>query len=87
MPASSGALEAIGWGQTSDNSELADELNWIPVTTVSNEECRITYGNQLTDGMVCIVGSFNEGACTVRNFNQFRKISYRKFSRVTLEVH
>ncbi|XP_063914165.1 brachyurin-like [Zophobas morio] len=64
LPASAGALEAIGWGQTSDNSELADELNWIPVTTVSNEECRITYGNQLTDGMVCIVGSFNEGACT-----------------------
>ncbi|KAJ3656376.1 hypothetical protein Zmor_015459 [Zophobas morio] len=48
LPASAGALEAIGWGQTSDNSELADELNWIPVTTVSNEE----------------FGSFNEGACT-----------------------
>ncbi|KAJ3656377.1 hypothetical protein Zmor_015460 [Zophobas morio] len=65
VPAGASYLQAIGWGQTSDeNSGLADELNWITLTTISNEECRITYGNQITDRMVCVVGNFNEGACT-----------------------
>ncbi|KAJ3656346.1 hypothetical protein Zmor_015430 [Zophobas morio] len=57
-------LRIIGWGQTSDsNPSLASQLQYVYVSTLSNQECRITYGNQLTDNMVCIEGNYNEGSC------------------------
>jgi secreted trypsin-like serine protease len=57
-------LRAIGWGQTSDrDSSLSSELKYVYVTSLSNQECRIVYGNQITDNMVCIEGNYNEGIC------------------------
>jgi secreted trypsin-like serine protease len=40
-----------------------NDLHYVNVTTISNEECRITYGTQITDEMVCTAGNFNEGTC------------------------
>ncbi|RZC37325.1 brachyurin-like, partial [Asbolus verrucosus] len=55
---------AIGWGQVNDSSpELSDYLNWVLLSSISNEECKLTYGNQITNTMVCVSGNFNEGPC------------------------
>jgi hypothetical protein len=43
---------------------LVDELQWAELTTLSNEESRIFYGNQINEKMVCAIGNFSEGACT-----------------------
>lgn len=49
-----------------ESSGLSDDLNYTYLTTVSNEECRFSYGNQITDNMVCVAGNFDEGTCIVR---------------------
>ncbi|XP_044266924.1 brachyurin-like [Tribolium madens] len=55
---------ALGWGQVSDEtSDLANDLKWVSVTSISNNECKLTYGNQITDRMVCVAGNYNEGPC------------------------
>ncbi|RZC38537.1 Trypsin and/or DUF1986 domain containing protein, partial [Asbolus verrucosus] len=57
-------LLAVGWGQTSDdNPELAEDLNWVRVISLSNAECKITYGNQISENMLCAEGNYNEGIC------------------------
>ncbi|KAJ3656400.1 hypothetical protein Zmor_015481 [Zophobas morio] len=60
----SSAVIVTGWGQTSDaDSALSENLQFVRVTTLSNEECRLTYGNQIYDTMVCVDGNYNEGSC------------------------
>ncbi|RZC41676.1 Trypsin domain containing protein [Asbolus verrucosus] len=55
---------AVGWGQTSDASPaLAATLNYVGLAVLTNEECRLTYGGQITDNMVCVDGNYNEGTC------------------------
>ncbi|RZC40182.1 Trypsin domain containing protein, partial [Asbolus verrucosus] len=55
---------ALGWGQISDEeSGLSNDLNWVTLSALSNAECKITYGNQITDNMVCFSGNYNEGTC------------------------
>lgn len=69
-----------------DDSSLSNELKYVYVTTLSNEECRLVYGNQISDNMVCIEGNYNEGICHVSYLNldiDFHKI----FLREILEVH
>ena len=44
---------------------LSDELRWVLMSAISNEECRLTYGSQITDSMVCASGNYNEGPCLV----------------------
>ncbi|KAJ3656438.1 hypothetical protein Zmor_015516 [Zophobas morio] len=57
-----------GWGQTSDfDPALTNELRYVYITTITNEECRITYGNQITDNMICAIGNYNEGTCNGDN--------------------
>jgi secreted trypsin-like serine protease len=54
----------IGWGQTSDEvAGLVDDLNYVYLVTLSNEECRLAFGNQVNDNMVCVDGNYNEGTC------------------------
>ncbi|XP_044268049.1 brachyurin-like isoform X2 [Tribolium madens] len=48
----------MGWGQTSD-----DDLKMALVTTLPNEECKVIFGNQIKESMVCVDGQYNEGAC------------------------
>ena len=45
-------------------------MNWVELSVLSNEECKITYGNQITDNMVCLSGNYNEGACVVSLWSQ-----------------
>ncbi|RZC38657.1 brachyurin-like, partial [Asbolus verrucosus] len=60
----SSLLMAIGWGQTSDEiAELSDDLKWVGVSSITNRECQMTYGDQINENTVCIVGNFNEGSC------------------------
>lgn len=48
-----------------DDPELSENLQYIAITTLSNEECKLTYGNQIVDTMVCVDGNYNEGSCNV----------------------
>jgi secreted trypsin-like serine protease len=57
-------LMAIGWGQTNDeDSELSNDLMWTDVVALSNDECRLVYGNQITNSTICVEGNYNEGSC------------------------
>ncbi|KAJ3656396.1 hypothetical protein Zmor_015477 [Zophobas morio] len=57
-------LLATGWGQISDDdAELIDELNWVTITSITNDECKITYGDQIKDSMLCAAGNYMEGTC------------------------
>ncbi|XP_044268052.1 brachyurin-like [Tribolium madens] len=55
---------AFGWGQTSDdNSNLSNTLQYVTLSEVSDEECKITYGEQIGKNMNCFEGNYNEGTC------------------------
>ncbi|XP_044266148.1 transmembrane protease serine 2-like [Tribolium madens] len=57
-------VSTFGWGQTSDeDAGLSNDLQWVNVVTIHNTECKLTYGNQITEKMVCVDGNFNEGLC------------------------
>jgi secreted trypsin-like serine protease len=59
---------SLGWGQTSDaDGELTNELRYTFITTMSNLECKMFYGDQITDNMICAIGNYNEGTCTGDN--------------------
>jgi hypothetical protein len=47
------------------DSELADTLNYVTLSTVSDAECKLTYGSQIRPNMVCFEGNYNEGTCFV----------------------
>jgi secreted trypsin-like serine protease len=60
----SASVVTVGWGQTSDEiAGLVDDLNYVFLVTLSNEECRLAFGNQVDDNMVCVEGNYNEGTC------------------------
>jgi secreted trypsin-like serine protease len=55
---------ATGWGQTSDeDSGLSNDLMWVNVVPLSNEECKLFYGNQIGVNTICVGGYYNEGSC------------------------
>jgi secreted trypsin-like serine protease len=59
------AVTAIGWGQVNDTLLApVDHLNCVKLETISNDNCRIFYGMQITDDMICANGQYNEGTCT-----------------------
>ncbi|KAJ3656386.1 hypothetical protein Zmor_015468 [Zophobas morio] len=63
LPPVSSAM-AIGWGQIADDDPgLVTDLRYVYVTSVSNPECKIVYGDQITDNMVCAAGNYNERTC------------------------
>lgn len=51
------------------SASLSNDLQYVNVTVLSNDECKLTYGNQITDEMVCIAGNYNQGTCTVSTKN------------------
>ncbi|KAH0811571.1 hypothetical protein GEV33_011222 [Tenebrio molitor] len=60
----SAPVTTFGWGQTSDEvAGLTNELQYVQLTTLSNEECTLVFGSQIVDTMVCIDGNYNEGTC------------------------
>jgi secreted trypsin-like serine protease len=63
LPGTPGVV-AMGWGQTSDkNPDLMNDLHYVYLTPLSNEECELFYGNIVTDQIVCAGGNYNEGFC------------------------
>ncbi|KAH0807464.1 hypothetical protein GEV33_015327 [Tenebrio molitor] len=63
LPAGAEVL-TVGWGQISDETAgLVDDLRYVNLVTLSNEECRMVFGNQVNDNMVCVAGNNNEGTC------------------------
>lgn len=48
-----------------EDAGLVDELRWVALTVLSNEECQTIYGHHILDNMVCVEGNYNEGACKV----------------------
>lgn len=67
---------ATGWGQISDtSSQLSNDLYSVKLAVLSNDECKIYYGNQISDNMICAIGNLNEGTCIVsKSFFIFKKI-------------
>ena len=50
------AMSAVvtGWGRLTSSGPLADVLQEVNVTTISNQECRANYShNRITDDMIC----------------------------------
>ncbi|KAJ3656394.1 hypothetical protein Zmor_015476 [Zophobas morio] len=63
LQAQSGAV-ALGWGQNNDETAgLVDDLHWVALVVLSNAECKLVYGNQITDNMACGEGNYNQGTC------------------------
>jgi secreted trypsin-like serine protease len=61
----SATVTVMGWGQESDqNPGLVSDLQFIQLVTITNSECKLNYGGQIVDEMVCVVGQSNEGICT-----------------------
>jgi secreted trypsin-like serine protease len=57
-------IMTMGWGQTSDDTPgIVDELHYVHLIPISNEECKLSFGSQIVDTMVCAGGNFNEGFC------------------------
>ncbi|RZC41178.1 Trypsin and/or DUF1986 domain containing protein, partial [Asbolus verrucosus] len=57
-------VTALGWGQTSDSDPgLSNYLQFVNVSVLSNAECKIYYGDQISDNMGCMEGNYNEGTC------------------------
>lgn len=44
------------------------------VTTLPNEECKLTYGDQIKETMVCVDGQYNQGACHVKLISLVKSI-------------
>lgn len=67
--------------------ELSDGLNYVTVVVISNNECKITYGNQIGEYTICTSGNYNEGTCTVIIFTiSVNLCLLRLYFRVILEV-
>lgn len=48
-----------------DNPGPVDHLNHVKVVTLSTDDCKYTYGDQIGSNMFCAVGTYNEGTCIV----------------------
>lgn len=47
------------------DSSLSEHLQFVKATILSNAECQLIYGNQISENMACVEGNYNEGTCTV----------------------
>nr|XP_008199316.2 PREDICTED: brachyurin-like [Tribolium castaneum] len=57
-----GGIMNLGWGQLNDETAgITDELHYVYLIPISNEECQLSFGSQILDTMVCAGGNFNEG--------------------------
>ncbi|RZB40521.1 Trypsin domain containing protein [Asbolus verrucosus] len=52
----------INWAQSSDQEP---RVNTNLLTVLSNTECTMTNYNRITQDMICLSGSYNEGICVV----------------------
>ena len=47
--------------------EVAGPLQQANVVVLTQEECRAEWGDIITDGMICVGGGGNVGACKVKH--------------------
>ncbi|XP_046384293.1 chymotrypsin-2-like [Ischnura elegans] len=52
-----------GWGSSYEGGSHTGVLQYAPVTVISNDECRQTYGSSVTDGTICTLGNSGVGEC------------------------
>ncbi|XP_046384296.1 brachyurin-like [Ischnura elegans] len=52
-----------GWGSSYNGGPNAEVLQYAPMTVISNDECRETYGNIVTEGTICARGKSGVGVC------------------------
>lgn len=50
------------------------QLSYANLSIISLEECRVTYGTQVADNMVCAVGNQPADSCTVRFFFYYKLV-------------
>ncbi|XP_043503400.1 trypsin-3-like [Polistes fuscatus] len=48
-------ITIVGWGATQNLRPMSENLQKTNILKISNEECTLTYGYQLTDRMFCII--------------------------------
>jgi secreted trypsin-like serine protease len=54
-----------GWGASGDWDGVVNDLNFVGLKTISNDDCKAIYGDAtILDGMVCAVGPSTEGTCS-----------------------
>lgn len=81
------AVTVSGWGKTSDaSSSVSTILNYISLTTISNQQCTSTFGNIIQSGIVCARGATTQSTCNVEPLICFVVIKVIKInSREILE--
>ncbi|XP_065171947.1 serine protease 27-like [Atheta coriaria] len=52
-----------GWGQTDPDGEESEVLNFVQLTTITNEKCKEIRPLYVTDEVVCASGLNGEGIC------------------------
>ncbi|KAF5269625.1 hypothetical protein FQR65_LT05964 [Abscondita terminalis] len=58
------SLTVSGWGKTSDGPVgVSRVLNFVELTTISNQQCRDVYGTTVTDGTLCCKGAPQHSTC------------------------
>ncbi|XP_046448014.1 brachyurin-like [Daphnia pulex] len=57
-------VTVTGWGTTYDGSpRMSPVLHKMTVPVISNNDCRATYGDNITDDIMCTSGANNMGTC------------------------
>ncbi|RZC37417.1 brachyurin [Asbolus verrucosus] len=58
-------ITVSGWGKTSDNNtSISNVLNYVNLSTISNEECQAAYGTKIFPEMVCALGENIQSPCS-----------------------
>lgn len=60
-----GVISAIlvGWGRTTTEGELSNELQEIATNTISFSDCQAVWGSRVTESHICAFTRAGEGAC------------------------
>lgn len=62
------SVTVSGWGKTSDSSSsVSQTLNYVGLTTITNQVCSNTYGTIIQSGIVCAQGKSTQSTCNVSN--------------------
>lgn len=60
------AVTVSGWGRTSQSSSVSQTLNYVALTTITNQQCANVYGSTvIVDSSICAVGNPHHSTCSV----------------------
>ncbi|KAJ3643193.1 hypothetical protein Zmor_025918 [Zophobas morio] len=57
-------VTASGWGALGTSGGIENKLNYVDLKTITNNECKFSYGVLVPDQMVCAMGNRNNGICS-----------------------